>query len=227
MSPSFAQSDCYTETDYEIGKRLFDVNLVLKFVQSSPDGRTYESVAQADHFINSKAFNFDQALADIKDSDLDVPRREPIGDETDETCIYKIVGYVRLCSAKWFVRLMTILSLRIPSGSNHTSRSPTIYPESFSEEPAAHHISPVPTQQPSNPNDDQTAWKYTSLLWEEAQIRGDKPVVKEICLSNYPSLFRVTISYMGTQASGEGRSKRLARHIAAKGVCQTLGLQPC
>ncbi|GIC94650.1 double-stranded RNA binding motif domain-containing protein [Aspergillus udagawae] len=227
MSPRLEQPDCYSNTDYEIGKRLFNVYMALMMVQSSPEGRTDESLIEADRFIDSKAFNFEAALAAIKGLNLNLPRTDIINDESVEDYIYKILGFVRLANDREdFIPLLTKLQLQIPTCSADTGTSTTAYHRSVLEEKAGRYISLAPTQC-SNPNNDPELWKYTSLLWEKASNHGVTPDIRETCLSNFPPKFRITISCMGAQASGEGKTKKLAKHIAAKGVCQILGLQPC
>ncbi|GIJ92632.1 hypothetical protein Asppvi_001910 [Aspergillus pseudoviridinutans] len=228
MSPRLVQPDCYTNTDYEIGKRLFNVYMALMMVQSSPGGRTGESLVEADRFIESKAFNFEAAMAAIKGLNLDLPRTDIINDESVEDYIYKILGFVRLANNREdFILLLAKLQLQIPTCSADTGISATAYQQSTLEERAGRYISLAPTQCSSNSNQGPEIWKYTSLLWEEAVNHGVTPDIKETCLSSYPPKFRITISCMGAQSSGEGKTKKLAKHIAAKGICQKLGLQPC
>ncbi|KAL3257031.1 hypothetical protein ABHI18_007145 [Aspergillus niger] len=228
MSPRLVQPDCYTNTDYEIGKRLFNVYMALMIVHTSPNGRTDDSLVEADRFIDSKAYDFEAALVAIKSLNLDLPRTNKFDDESCEDYIYKILGFVRLSDSREdFVPLLTKLHVQIPTCSADTGISTTAYKESVLEETAGRYVSPTPTQCSSNASDEPGIWKYTSRLWEDGSNHGVTPNVDESCLSSYPPKFRITISYRGMQASGEGKTKKLAKHIAAKGVCHQLGLQPC
>ncbi|OJI84213.1 hypothetical protein ASPTUDRAFT_43211 [Aspergillus tubingensis CBS 134.48] len=228
MPPGPVQADCYTNTDYEIGKRLFNVYMALIIVHTSSNGRTDDSLVEADRFIDSKAYDFEAALVAIKGLNLDLPRTNKFDDESCEDYIYKILGFVRLSNSREdFVPLLTKLHLQIPTCLADIGISTTAHQQSVLEEMAGRYISPTPTQCSSNANDEPEIWKYTSRLWEDGSNHGVTPNVKESCLSSYPPKFRITISYLGIQASGEGKTKKHAKHIAAKGVCQRLGLQPC
>lgn len=87
-----------------------------------------------------------------------------------------------------------------------------------------HRVEGKHSMSPQEPEADM--WKYTSRLWEDAQVKGvEAPKVSETCISNFPTKFRVTIRHRGVEASGEGRNKKTARHIAAKRVCQRLNIR--
>ncbi|KAF9887617.1 hypothetical protein FE257_009710 [Aspergillus nanangensis] len=227
MSHEFVQSDCYTKTDYEIGKQLFNIMLALKMIQSSPDGGRDDSFVEATRFIDSKAFDFNNALASMKGLNINIPRASPIDNESVEDCMYKIIGFVRLSGIRdEFVPLITEIYLQLPGILRDTRAPAKVNELSSIEDTAGWDTSTISDQYSVNSDSDGDNWRYTSLLWEKAQVRGMKPNIKETCLSNFPPIFRVTINCMGTEASGEARTKKLAKHLAAKRVCQSLGLKP-
>ncbi|KAE8422779.1 hypothetical protein BDV36DRAFT_290950 [Aspergillus pseudocaelatus] len=216
MSPALHQTDdCYTIADFEIGKRLFTTHMALKLVEASPEGRESADLSQLDSLIT--VYDFEEAIAALVKAGLDVPRAELVCDETYQDILYKIIGRIRL-------------------GDTHLK-------ESFATSMAALPLLGSPTggvdlmvdnltQGVQNgfitsPQDAEAdIWMYTCRLWEDAQNRGvGAPKVVETRISNIPPKFRVTIQYRGVEAFGEGRNKKVARHIAAKGACGKLNIR--
>ncbi|KAB8071217.1 hypothetical protein BDV29DRAFT_159699 [Aspergillus leporis] len=212
MSPAAVPTDCYTSTDFEIGKRLSSTQMAIQLAVSSPEGRANDGLSQLDRLITT--YDFEGAVAALAKANFDLPRTELIGDETYQDILYKIIGYVRLGDSKdSFPALMYRLPLlEIPSCQTD-----------IAIDAIAQRLQTARGSSPSIPEADN--WRYTSLLWEKAQVAGVKPEVTEACISNFPSKFRVTIKCLGAEASGEGRNKKLARHIAAKGVCEILKIR--
>jgi hypothetical protein len=67
--------------------------------------------------------------------------------------------------------------------------------------------------------------KYTSALWREVQARGRVPEVVAQQISHSPVRFRVTVRFGEAQGSGEGQSKKAAKHLASREVCDQLGIR--
>jgi hypothetical protein len=68
-------------------------------------------------------------------------------------------------------------------------------------------------------------WRYTSRLWEVAQLRNlPPPNVTDTQLRGFPARFRVIVEFGRVQAQGEASSKKQARHIASRDVCSQLGI---
>ena len=184
--------------------------------------------AKADRLIESKTLSFENALVTIKDLDLNLPRPAPIGDESAEDFVYKVLGFVRLSkNMEGSTLLISVLNLQVLDTADDLKVQTTFEGQFPIEDTPECHVNPTPTHWPVGPKGDSDNWRYTSLLWEEAQARGRRPNIEETCINSFPPMFRVTIECMGTKASGEGRTKKLAKHLAAKHVCKTLGLQPC
>ncbi|KAK6814941.1 hypothetical protein RU639_009655 [Aspergillus parasiticus] len=215
MSPAAHQTDdCYTIADFEIGKRLFTTHMAVKLVVASPEGREIGSLSQLDALITG--YDFEEAIAALVKAGLDVPRTTLVCDETYEDVLYKIIGRTRLGdsdSKESFPTLMNQLPLLDLStdGVNLTATANT--------QRVANGLNLSP------PGSEADNWKYTCRLWEDAQGTGEEPKVAEACISNFPTKFRITIRYRGVEASGEGRNKKTARHIAAKRVCEKLNLR--
>lgn len=66
--------------------------------------------------------------------------------------------------------------------------------------------------------------RYTSLLWEHAAKLGERPVEEPGQISVYPPRFRLQVTLAGQTAVGEGRKKKLAKHIASKALCESMGI---
>ena len=64
--------------------------------------------------------------------------------------------------------------------------------------------------------------KYTSALFERGQEDGKKLERTVSTLSLDPPQFRVIIRFGALHGSGIGRSKKIARHLAAKALCHRL-----
>lgn len=66
--------------------------------------------------------------------------------------------------------------------------------------------------------------KYTSVLFEKGQAEGKKVerLVSELDLD--PPQFKVTIRFGTLHASGIGRQKKIAGHLAAEKLCRHLGI---
>ncbi|OOO06859.1 double-stranded RNA binding domain protein [Aspergillus oryzae] len=213
MSPAAHQiDDCYTIADFEIGKRLFTTHMAVQLVVASPEGREIGSLSQLDALITG--YDFEEAIATLVKAGLDVPRTNLVCDETYEDVLYKIIGRTRLGDSKEsFPTLLGQLPLLDLStdGVDLTVTATT--------QRVANGLNLSP------PGSEADNWKYTCRLWEDAQGTGEEPKVEEACISNFPPRFRITIRYCGVEASGEGRNKKTARHLAARRVCERLKLR--
>ncbi|KAE8141229.1 hypothetical protein BDV38DRAFT_279135 [Aspergillus pseudotamarii] len=216
MSPARDQTnDCYSIADFEIGKRLFTTYMAIQLVVTSPEGREGADLSQLDALITG--YPFKEAVAGLVKAGLDIPRTKLVCDETYQDILYKIIGRTRL-------------------GDSHSKESlPTLWKELASLDSSTGGVDftvddltqRVEDGFSTSPQDSEAdIWKYTSRLWEDAQFKGvEAPKVRETCISNFPTKFRVTIRHRGVEASGEGRNKKAARHIAAKRVCQKLNIR--
>ncbi|GMG09037.1 unnamed protein product [Aspergillus oryzae] len=159
-------------------------------------------------------YDFEEAIATLVKAGLDVPRTNLVCDETYEDVLYKIIGRTRLGDSKEsFPTLLGQLPLLDLStdGVDLTVTATT--------QRVANGLNLSP------PGSEADNWKYTCRLWEDAQGTGEEPKVTEACISNFLTRFRITIQYCGVEASGEGRNKKTARHLAARRVCERLNLR--
>ncbi|OGM41178.1 hypothetical protein ABOM_009869 [Aspergillus bombycis] len=215
MSPAAHQTeDPYTIADFEIGKRLFTTHMAVQLVVRSSEGREGDSLSQFDSLI--AAYDFKDAITTLVKAGLHVPRSELVCDETYQDVLYKIIGRTRLGdsdSKESFPTLIQQLPLLDSSNGGVDLTVAAITDQ------VATGLSTGP------PGSEADNWKYTCRLWEDVQVTGEEPKVVETCISNFPTKFRVTIRYCGVEAYGEGRNKKMARHIAAKRVCGKLNLR--
>lgn len=76
----------------------------------------------------------------------------------------------------------------------------------------------------SEPPTDEMLPMYTSALYEEAAKRGVVPNRSGSVLSLDPPQFRVTLQFGALEATGIGRNKKIAAHLAAKTLCDRLNV---
>ncbi|KAL4874552.1 hypothetical protein BJY04DRAFT_211981 [Aspergillus karnatakaensis] len=82
-----------------------------------------------------------------------------------------------------------------------------------------------PAREPQRSNSSNVEiWRYTSRLWEEAQLHDLPPKCTDTQLSNFPTRFRVIVEFRGAQGQGEASNKKQAKHIASRDVCWQLGI---
>ncbi|TIA47110.1 hypothetical protein D6C77_10344 [Aureobasidium pullulans] len=67
--------------------------------------------------------------------------------------------------------------------------------------------------------------KYTMALKEHGDRMGKKPFDKSSTKSLNPPWFKWFLSFEGLEEYGEARSKREAKHIASKKMCERLGIR--
>jgi hypothetical protein len=67
--------------------------------------------------------------------------------------------------------------------------------------------------------------RYTSLIWEHySKIGGSVPEFKDEQLCLFPARWRCTATFAGSSASGEGRSTKMAKHVASRQLYNKLGI---
>lgn len=67
-------------------------------------------------------------------------------------------------------------------------------------------------------------WSYTQRLWEEGLSSGQLPTVAEEMLCTFPPRHKLILTYRGVRGEGEASTKKQAKHIASKHICQQLGI---
>ncbi|KAE8374849.1 hypothetical protein BDV26DRAFT_295607 [Aspergillus bertholletiae] len=212
MSPAFDQADdCYTIADFEIGKLLFTTHMAIQLAQMSPDGRGSDGLCALDALITT--YDFEGAVGSLAKADFCLPRTELVCDETYQDILYKIIGRTRLGDTDAIQHFTTLMN-QLPSLDGGISLATPATPQ-----PAQNGRNTRPHV--SEAND----WEYTCLLWEKAQAADATPKVTETRIGITPPKFRVSIRCLGAEASGEGRNKKVARHIAARGVCERLNFR--
>jgi hypothetical protein len=65
---------------------------------------------------------------------------------------------------------------------------------------------------------------YTSLLYEEGQSQNAVPTYTESRIRNHPPWFRTSVTFQNVTGSGEGQSKKAAKHLASRDACAQLNL---
>ncbi|KAK1143993.1 hypothetical protein N8T08_005902 [Aspergillus melleus] len=149
MSLESVPNDCYTNTDHEIGKRLFNLMVAMKMVQSSPHGRSDDTLAKADRLIESKALSFENALVAIKVFDLNLPRQVPIGDESAEDFVYKVLGFARISNnTEAFTLIISEFGLPVLDRVDDPKVQTTIDGQFPIEDTPECHVNPTPTPWP-------------------------------------------------------------------------------
>lgn len=222
MSPASAQTESYTNLDFEVGKHVFASYAVVKMVESLADGRgnAIFKLPQIDDVADS--YDCEKAAIFLASQFSGLPRKNPAGNETHKDFLFKIIGY------STFVRPgnLSILIDRLPlspiPGKQRVKADTTATEKAVVfQDGAEHAATPMLLENASISDPDD--WRYTSTLWEMAQSKGVVPRVTDKCINSYPPKFRVTIEFMGIQGSGTARNKKTAKHFAAKTVCYHLG----
>jgi len=67
--------------------------------------------------------------------------------------------------------------------------------------------------------------RFTSTLWEYASGIGSLPVFVTTTISSYPPEFKVDVSFQDSVSSGQAKTKKAAKHLASKAMCELLQLQ--
>ncbi|TIA28067.1 hypothetical protein D6C78_10921 [Aureobasidium pullulans] len=84
-------------------------------------------------------------------------------------------------------------------------------------------------QRPTPPNEQdgplEEMAKYTMALKEHGDRIDAQPSYKTITISQYPSRFMSVVSFGGSEENGESRTKRDAKHIASKKMCERLAIR--
>jgi hypothetical protein len=88
--------------------------------------------------------------------------------------------------------------------------------------PGEQHLTP-PTEQDESPEE---MANYTMALKEHGDRIGKTPFDKFITKSYNPPWFKWFVLFEGLEEHGEARSKRDAKHIASRKICNRLGIQP-
>ncbi|KAH0344600.1 hypothetical protein KCU83_g8163, partial [Aureobasidium melanogenum] len=67
--------------------------------------------------------------------------------------------------------------------------------------------------------------KYTMALKEHGDHIDAQPSYRTIMVSQYPPRFKSVVSFEGTEESGESRTKKDAKHIASRKMCERLAIR--
>ena len=66
--------------------------------------------------------------------------------------------------------------------------------------------------------------KYTMALKEHGDRIDTQPSYRTIMVSQYPPRFKSVVSFEGTEENGESRTKKDAKHIASRKMCERLAI---
>lgn len=174
-------------------------------------GLTIEQI-ESTNFIN--AYDFKSALKDILRAN---PPHEYISaDGTCETRLYQILGRINLACAerdtKAFIRKLASLYEPAPS-QTHASD-------------ARNHPAHADVTLQHGGQLDEPLQVYTSALHEYGQ-KQSRSIQKEVKQKEFdPITFEAIWVFGEHRGRGVGRSKKLAGHLAAKDLCQRLGIDP-
>jgi hypothetical protein len=82
---------------------------------------------------------------------------------------------------------------------------------------------PTPPTEQDGPPEEMA--KYTMALKEHGDRIDAQPSYRISMISQYPPRFKSVVSFEGTEENGESRSKKDAKHIASRKMCDRLGIQ--
>jgi hypothetical protein len=220
--------------DYVVGKTLLSTYITLENasqVEQNTEGRILED--KVNQFL--ERFDYRRALQNLKNEctfpSEDVQyefrkdffrafgflhRTKPEEDykSITENCIIPEIQDLDAERSEAHAR-----TLRSPSSSNHrveNSPPPYSYVRMESEQ------TNIELQLPDRSSVE--IWRYTSRLWEEGQCCNEVPEVDDEMISSYPTRFRCAVKFRGRQGRGEASSKKQAKHIASKDICEQLGI---
>lgn len=66
--------------------------------------------------------------------------------------------------------------------------------------------------------------KYTTALKEHGDRNDVRPLYKYVTISQVPPWHKSIVSFRGTEENGESRTRKDAKHIASKKMCERLGV---
>jgi hypothetical protein len=82
---------------------------------------------------------------------------------------------------------------------------------------------PTPPTEQDGPPEEMA--KYTMALKEHGDRIDAQPSYRTIIISQYPPRFKSVVSLEGIEENGESRTKKDAKHIASRKMCERLGIQ--
>ncbi|THX91419.1 hypothetical protein D6D08_03154 [Aureobasidium pullulans] len=82
---------------------------------------------------------------------------------------------------------------------------------------------PTPPTEQDGPPEEMA--KYTMALKEHGDCIDAQPSYRNIMISQYPPRFKSVVSFEGTEENGESRTKKDAKHIASRKMCERLGIR--
>jgi hypothetical protein len=82
---------------------------------------------------------------------------------------------------------------------------------------------PTPPTEQDGPPEEMA--KYTMALKEHGDRIDAQPSYRTIIISQYPPRFKSVVSFEGIEENGESRTKKDAKHIASKKICERLGIR--
>ncbi|KAL6238319.1 hypothetical protein BDW75DRAFT_247697 [Aspergillus navahoensis] len=227
-------SDGYYACDYVVGRTLLSTYITLENV-SQVEQNTEGSVLEAKVNQALERFDYRRALQSLK-NECALPSEDVQHDFRKD--FFQAFGFLHRTKPEEVYRPITencIIPeiqdldaprpeahaeiLRSASRSNHRdehSPPPYTYVGMESEQPT------IELQVPDRSSVE--VWRYTSRLWEEAQCCNELPEVHNEMIGGFPTRFRCAVKFRGRQGKGEASSKKQAKHIASKDVCEQLGI---
>ncbi|KAJ5471840.1 hypothetical protein N7539_008783 [Penicillium diatomitis] len=127
-------------------------------------------------------------------------------DEQPQHTLFQILGFTYRTDSE-LAAYRLIQHILNPHNKEATS---TVKPFGFVETPIAASDNDLP--------------KYTSSLFMEAQRWGEIPHQEDMMSSFDPPQFEVKISFRGVTCTGVAQRKKVARHLAAREICQRLNI---
>ncbi|CAD0056142.1 unnamed protein product [Aureobasidium pullulans] len=82
---------------------------------------------------------------------------------------------------------------------------------------------PTPPTEQDGPPEEMA--KYTMALKEHGDRIDAQPSYRTIIISQYPPRFKSVVSLEGIEENGESRTKKDAKHIASRKMCERLGIR--
>ena len=161
-----------------------------------------------------------------------LPSQDADADAESQEAVFRLLGciYRTLAEPQAFFVWQSLLNPGMREGDLETGREmrPSVPPET--QRFHAHWMDPMgETGSNKNhnsgqdlPDDRQILPMYTSRLFEKGQESGQVPRRTISTISIDPPEFKVDISFGSCLGTGNGRTKKVAGHLAAKDLCGQL-----
>jgi dsRNA-specific ribonuclease len=161
-----------------------------------------------------EAYDFQSAFEHIL-STKQAPNKGINEDDPYENCFYRVLGDICLSRAERDVGTFIRRLVNSYVSAQPQPDAADVHNQWMKEEVTLQH---------EGEDDYQQLPRYTSALYEYGQERGGRPQKEVKQLTFDPIEFQAILVFGKHRGSGIGRSKKIAGHLAAKDLCQQLGI---